>query len=52
MLPEGAAGMGMRGVPGALPAGSSDMYGLNDTRGYACCPLGGSGLDFRAETRN
>ena len=50
VLPEGAAGMGMRGVPGALPAGSSDLYGPNDARGYTACPLVGPGVDFRAET--
>ena len=48
--PEDAVGMGTRGVLGALPAGSSDLYGPSDARGYAGCPLGGPGVDFRAKT--
>ena len=49
MSPEDAVGMGTRGVLGALPAGSADLYGPKHARGYAGCPLGGPGLDFRAE---
>jgi len=48
--PEGAFSLGTRSVQGALPAGFSDLYGPKDARGYAGCPLGGPGLDFRAQT--
>ena len=46
--PEGAVGMGTRNVPGATPLRWADLYGPKDARGYAGCPLGGPGLDFRA----
>ena len=48
VLAEGAVGIGTRSVLDALPAGSLDLYGPDDARGYAGCPLGGPGLDFRA----
>ena len=49
MPPEGAVGMGTRNVPGATPLRWADLYGPKDARGYAGCPLGGPGLDFRAK---
>jgi len=52
VLPEGAVGMGTRSVPGATPLRWPDLEGPKDTHGYAGCPMGGPGLDFRAKTRN
>ena len=48
MLPEGADGIGARSVSGATPLRWADLYGPKGARGYAGCPLGGSGLDIRA----